>query len=406
MEIITTGLFEMRTVKSKQIVANCASPQRPLRVMMMGLRGVPNVQGGVETHVEHLSPNIARLGCDLTVLVRSPYYRKELGYHWNGIKLVSIWSPKTKAVEALVHSFLCVLYAAIKRPDILHIHAIGPGIVTLLARILGLKVVVTHHGPDYDRQKWGKFAKLVLKIGELISMRFANERIVISQVIADLVKSKYGVASSLIPNGVVLPELCDATDILDKYALTPKKYIILVSRLVPEKRHLDLINAFALAKLDGWKLVLVGGSDHPDKYMQNVLEQANATPNVVLTGFLSGKALQELSTHAGVFVLPSSHEGLPIALLEALSFGLPVITSDIPANLEINLPPEFYFQVGNVIALSEKLIEFSKLDWREENRNEFRALVKNKYNWEDIADKTFNIYKKCSGYLDKAVAGS
>src|SRR5664280_2300003 len=121
--------------------------------MMLGLRGFPNVQGGVETHAEHLCPLLVEMGCDVTVLVRSPYHSIEIGSEWKGVKFVTLWAPKSKGLEAILHSFLGVLYAAIKRPDILHIQAIGPAIMTLPARLLGLRVVVTHHGPDYDRQK-------------------------------------------------------------------------------------------------------------------------------------------------------------------------------------------------------------------------------------------------------------
>ncbi len=123
--------------------------------MMLGLRGFPNVQGGVETHVQYLSSHLNDLGCEVNVIVRSPYHPKEKGIEWNGIRFYRIWAPASKKLEAIVHTFLGVCYAALKRPDVLHIHAIGPSLMVPLARILGLKVVITHHGPDYDRQKWG-----------------------------------------------------------------------------------------------------------------------------------------------------------------------------------------------------------------------------------------------------------
>ena len=180
---------------------------RPIRVMMLGLRGFPGVQGGVETHAEHLCPLLVEMGCDMTVLVRSPYQSAEIGPEWKGVKFVSLWVPKLKGVEAFLHSFLGVLYAAFKRPDILHIQAIGPAIMTLPARLLGLRVVVTHHSQNYDHQGWGKFARFLFLLGERVGMRWSNGRIVISKVIADLVRSKYGEESALIPNGVDLPQL-------------------------------------------------------------------------------------------------------------------------------------------------------------------------------------------------------
>jgi glycosyltransferase involved in cell wall biosynthesis len=367
---------------------------RPIRVMMLGLRSFPGVQGGVETHAEHLCPLLVEKGCDVTVLVRSPYHQAGTGKEWKGVKFVKLWAPKSKTLEAIVHSFLGVLYAGFSRPDILHIQAIGPSVMTLPARLMGLRVVVTHHGPDYDRQKWGRFARFVLQLGERWGARWSSGRIVISKVIADLVRSKHGVEPELIPNGVVLPKLSDSTGTLEKFGLTRGRYVLLVSRLVPEKRHLDLIAAFQQASLPDWKLALVGGSDHPDAYQREVMKKA-AEAGVVMTGFQQGAALQELYSHAGLFILPSSHEGLPIALLEALSYGLPVLASDIPANLEVGLPAEHYFPLGNVDALADRIRRQSSNVLTLAARESIRAWVAQRYDWQDIAEKTVRLYANC-----------
>jgi glycosyltransferase involved in cell wall biosynthesis len=362
--------------------------------MMLGLRGFPDVQGGVETHAEHLCPLLVDLGCDITVLTRSVYQPTEIGSEWKGVKFVSLWNPKSKGLEAIVHTFLGVLYAAVKRPDILHIQAIGPALMTPLAKLLGLRVVVTHHGPDYDRQKWGLFARFALRLGERWGMRLSNGRIVISKVIADLIRTKHGVESTLIPNGVVMPHFPSSIEALHKFDLTPGHYVLLVSRLVPEKRHLDLIAAFKQANLPDWKLVLVGGADHPDAYQREVIEKA-AEAGVVMTGIQRGLALQELFAHAGLFVLPSSHEGLPIVLLEALSFGLPVLASDIPANLEVGLAPKHYFPLGNIELLAERIREWSTDDLTTAERESIRMWVTGRYNWQVIAEKTYTLYHSC-----------
>jgi len=366
---------------------------RPIRVMMLGLRGFPDVQGGVETHAEHLCPRLVSLGCDVTVLARSPYQPQAVGAEWKGVKFVSLWAPKSKGLEAILHSFLGVLYAAIKRPDILHIQAIGPAIMTLLARLLGLRVVVTHHGPDYDRQKWGRFARIVLQLGERWGMRWSNGRIVISKVIADLVYAKHGVSSVLIPNGVELPEIPTAMDVLVEHRLIHSRYVLLVSRLVEEKRHLDLIEAFSHADIPGWKLVLVGASDHHDGYARKVIATAKKTHHVVLAGFQKGSSLQQLYAHAGLFVLPSSHEGLPIAMLEALSFGLPVIASDIPANLEVGLPNECYFKLGDTEALAALMSKVARKPLNDKTRDARREWVSSKYDWDKIASETISVYR-------------
>lgn len=368
--------------------------KRPIRLMMLGLRGFPNVQGGVETHAEHLCPRIAAQGCEVTVLVRAPYQQKDVGPEWQGVKFVPLWAPKSKGLEAIGHTFLGVLYAGlINRPDVLHIQAIGPALMTPLARLLGLRVVVTHHGPDYDRQKWGRFAKLALRLGEYLGMRRANRRIVISRVIANIVQQSHRRECHVIPNGVVLPELPTTTETLKRFGLEPGKYAVLVSRLVPEKRHLDLIEAFIKADIHGWKLAIVGASDHPDAYVRKVLDSARRSPEIVCTGLQTGNALRELYGHAGVFVLPSSHEGLPIALLEALSYGLRVIASDIPANLEVGLSGEHYFPLGDTDALAEQLRACSVLSRSPDERELQRAWVSSRFNWNEIAGETVEVYR-------------
>lgn len=363
-----------------------------MRVAFIGLRGFPNVQGGVETHAEHLCPRLAAMGCEVEVIARAPY-QPALPDEWQGVKFKRVWSPKSKGLEAVLHTFLGTLYAGlISRPDILHIQAIGPALMTPLAKLLGLRVVVTHHGPDYDRQKWGRFARTVLRLGERFGMRWSNARIVISKVIAGIVRSAHQRDSVLIPNGVVLPELPATTETIEKFGLERGKYVVIVSRLVPEKRHLDLIAAFKRAALHGWKLAIVGASDHPDAYVHEVLESAKASSDIVCAGLQTGLALKELYGHAGMFVLPSSHEGLPIALLEALSFGLPVIASDIPANLEVGLPEESYFPLGSVDALAGRLGEFASRPQSAADREERRAWVAGRYDWDAIARSTFEVY--------------
>lgn len=366
---------------------------RPIKVMMLGLRGFPGVQGGVETHAEHLCPLLAERGCEVTVLARAPYQRADTGPLWRGVRFVSLWAPRSKGLEAILHSTLGMLYAAVKRPDILHIQAIGPAIVTLPARLLGLRVVVTHHGPDYDRQKWGRFARFALRAGERFGMRWSHGRIVISQVIADIVRRGHRRDSALIPNGVRLPALPAATDRLAPFGLEPGKYVLLVSRLVPEKRHLDLIAAFVRADLPGWKLAIVGASDHPDDYVREVLAEAARAPTVVCTGLQTGEALAQLYGHAGLFVLPSSHEGLPIALLEALSYGLPVLASDIPANLAVGLPAEHYFPLGQVDTLAAALVRAAAVPRTAEAAAARRAWVGARFDWTVIAARTVDVYR-------------
>ncbi len=375
-----------------------------ISVMVLGLRGFPGVQGGVETHAEHLYTEMVKLGCDVEVVVRDSYQPSANPVVWKNIRFTRLWAPHKKSLEAIVHTFLGVLYAAWRRPDVLHIHAIGPALMTPLARLFGLRVVVTHHGPDYDRQKWGRAAKTILRLGERLGMRWANQRIVISNVIGSLVRDKYRRDSILIPNGVTLSEIPATTDALQLFGLTAGKYVLLVSRLVPEKRHLDLIYAFEQAGLRDWKLALVGASDHPDDYTRSVLDAASRTPNVVCTGFQSGLALRELYAHAGVFVLPSSHEGLPIALLEALSYGLPVIASGIPANREVRIAGIDFFPMGDVEQLTAHLRAQGTVLRDKAKVATVRQQVADTYRWSAIARDTQHVYRRMIGKEAEALA--
>lgn len=367
-----------------------------LYVIVLGLRGIPEVQGGVEKHIEKLCPLLQRMGCDLEVIVRAPYVRRCWGDTWNGIRLVRIWCPKSRFCEAIVHTFFGVLIAAVKRPDILHIHAVGPAVMVPLARLFGLRVVVTHHGADYEREKWGRIAKLILRAGEACGMLLGHRRIAVSEVIRQLVKRKYAVDCEYIPNGIDLPELPTTNSALIKFGLQPQKYVLMVGRLVPEKRQADLITAFNKACLDGWKLVLVGGTDHETHYARGITEIVANSPDVLTTGVQTGLILQELYTYAGAFVLPSSHEGLPIALMEALSYGIPIIASDIPANLEIGLRPQYYFRVGDVEALATKLRSLPDFAWSREAETDTRRCLAAKQSWQSVAERTMTLYRKAA----------
>tara|TARA_Y100000294_G_C8432846_1_gene287556 strand:- start:55 stop:744 length:690 start_codon:yes stop_codon:yes gene_type:complete len=219
-------------------------------------------------------------------------------------------------------------------------------------------------------------------------MRFANKRIVISTVIADAMRDRYGTSSVRIPNGVRIPPLEYDSSLLSEYGLKPGAYVLMVSRFVPEKRHLDLIDAFEVADIPGIKLVLVGDADHPDDYERELKARAAKSSSVILTGFITGDTLSSVYQHAALFVLPSSHEGLPISLLEAASFGLPCIASGIPANRSVGLDESCYFPLGDIDALSAKIIEHLQQPLTADRRDNIRHWVSERYDWTDIAERT------------------
>ena len=287
-----------------------------------------------------------------------------------------------------VRLLLAVLKAKRLHADVLHVHAIGPALCIPVARLLGLRVVATNHGPDYDRQKWGLMAKAMLKAGEWCQARWAHRIISISRVITDILRDRYGRTAGvdLIHNGVTPPVRSTATDYVTSLGLEPHRYVVAVARFVPEKRLDLLIRAFEQARHEGYRLVLAGDADHEDDYARQLKEQARAT-GTVLTGFIRGERLNQLMSHAALFVLPSTHEGLPIALLEAMSYGMDVLVSDIAANRLPELQPGDLFAVDNIEALTRRIEEKLSLPALD------RHYDLSNYDWDHIARQTLEVYR-------------
>ncbi|MDQ1183355.1 glycosyltransferase family 4 protein [Agrobacterium larrymoorei] len=367
-----------------------------VRLCMIGLRGVPGVPGGIETHVEQLVPGLVERGADVHVYARQNYVAGEVPYVWRGVTVHPTWAPSNTRLEAIVHTLLALFKARMLKPDIVHIHAVGPSLVAPLARMMGMKVVFTHHGYDYDREKWNALEKKVLRLGEWAGMRFAQGRIVVAKHIADAMQAKFNRSVHFIPNGVQIDIGAADDGVLDEFGLTKGRYVLLVARLVVEKRQMDLIDAFLRADMPGTKLVLVGGGDARSDYAERLRARAKSHPNIVLTGSQSGARLGGLFANAGLFVLPSSHEGMPIALLEALAYGLPVLASDIEANLALELDAGSYFPLGDISALAQamqaKLSERPAAAQASVEMGETGSTIMSRYNWNSICEQTASLY--------------
>ena len=362
-----------------------------MRIFVTGTRGIPNIPGGVEKHCQELFPRIAKQHHAVIVSTRNSYVADNID-EWLGVKLIGCFAPRSKSFEAIVHTFIALIKARWHCPDIVHIHAIGPALLAPLARLMGFKVVVTNHGPDYDRQKWGKIAKFVLRLGEKMGTLYANEVIVISSIIGNAVYKNYHRQSNVIPNGVTLPQLSEQSDFLTNIRAEPDKYILAVARFVPEKGLHDLINAFKLMKSD-YKLVIAGDADHETEYSSKLRQMTAQDNRIILTGYITGKPLNQIFSHARLFVLPSYHEGMPISLLEAMSYGVPVLVSDISANKELELPDERYFRCGDVDDLKDKMLSLLENSLSEKERQEIRKQIVEKYNWNRIAEQTIKVYE-------------
>lgn len=364
----------------------------PIHIAVLGTRGFPDVQGGVERHCEELYPRLVALGCLVTVFARKGYVRDD-PYLFKGVQIIPLWTMKKKSFEALVHTLYALAQVVLRKNsyDIVHIHAIGPSLVTPLARLLGLKVVVTNHGPDYERAKWGRVARLFLRAGEYSGARFASAVIAVSKHIKQMLEVKYKRSISYIPNGVTLQKEVPIATIAGKYSLESGKYLLAVGRLVPEKGFHDLVEAYAGVKSD-WKLVIAGGADHEDDYNSTLRLRASRDPRVLMIGFITGDLLAEIFSNAGILVLPSYHEGLPITILEAMSYRLPVLASSIPANRELLADESGLFEPGDINAIQKKIKEYMEMVDGGKTRMIYDERIKTEFSWDAIARETYGVY--------------
>ncbi|WP_374651091.1 glycosyltransferase family 4 protein [Dongia sp.] len=362
------------------------------RICVLGLRGMPGVMGGIESHCEQIFPRLKQLSgsYDITIIGRRPYVGHSV-YDFHGLRVVPLPALRSKYFEAISNTAIGVLYARfVLKADVLHIHGIGPALLGPLARALGMKLVVTHHGQDFARAKWNGVAKAVLRLGEQCAVRAAHRVIVVSKSVTEQLRRQNRNLENRIehiPNGATeLPVEAAVKDELATLAalgLVPGKYILAVGRLVPEKAFHILIEAFRRAGPD-CKLAIVGRADHDDAYSRGLLAEAGG--DIVFCGFQNHAALRSLYRRAALFVLPSTHEGLPIAALEAANLAVPTVLSDIQANLDIGLGPQNYFPAGDVAALAEKLTQ----DYRDFAVD--AQEIGRRFNWTTITQATERVY--------------
>jgi glycosyltransferase involved in cell wall biosynthesis len=356
--------------------------------------------GGIESHCEELLPRIKLTDSDvdISVLCRAPYVEYDQP-SFRGISLVPLPSPKSKSFEAIVATFLATLYAWLRGADVLHIHGIGPALMAPLGRVLGLKVVVTHHGADYERAKWGRLAKLILRVGERSGLIWAHRVIAISPSLAAHLKQIFPSQAHkvvYIPNGAPhLPsgEMNDE-DTLDSLGLRRKGYVLAVARLVPEKGLHDLIAAFKANSSPDTVLAIAGDANHDSEYVREL--RSHASESIRFLNFQTRPVLKCLYENCAVFVMPSYHEGLPIAALEAASCAAPMLLSDIAANRDLGLSEDCYFPVGDTACLSGLLASGHQTRAADAHK------VKRRFDWDMSARDTTVVYRSLARPVRRA----
>lgn len=376
---------------------------RSIRIAFIGQRGVPATVGGIEHHVEEIGSRLAERGHQVIVYTRANYTRERVAEH-RGMRVCYVPTVPTKRLEALVHSGLSTAHAMIPggdAADILHYHAIGPSVFSPLPRMLsGRRVVVTIHGLDHDREKWGFVARACLHSAGWISAHAPHATITVSRNLADFYRDRYGRIAHHIPNGVAAPEFRQPRLITERWGLTGSDYLLFLGRLVPEKAPALLLRAFAHVPSDA-RLVIAGGTSFTDGYVRGLEAQAAADPRVIMAGPVYGELRDELYTNAAAFVLPSTLEGLPLTILEAASYRLPIIASDIPPNLEVlggDGPGGRLFHRGDGDGLTRALgAVLGHLDREREGARRLGDHVAGEYDWGTATDATEELYAQLLG---------
>ncbi len=371
-----------------------------LKIAMLGHKRIPSNEGGVEVVVEALCARMAALGHSVTCYNRAGHHvsgaEHELpaGSVYRGIRLVTVPTLERKGFAAVISSFFAAVRSAFGSYDVVHIHAEGPAFFCWLPKLFGKRVIVTVHGLDWQREKWnGGIASKFIHLGERVAVRFADEIIVLSENVRQYFLDTYGRATRFIPNGVSAPTLESPRLIAEKWGLQKDGYILYLSRIVPEKGETYLIEAFKQVKTDK-KLVIAGGSSDTERYLRQLQNLAAGDDRILFTGFVQGKLRDELYSNAYVYTLPSDLEGMPLSLLEAMSYGNCCLVSDIPECAEVVEDKAVLFQKSNVDDLRQKL---QTLCDQPETAAQYKAnaaqFILNKYGWDDVVEKTLSLYR-------------
>lgn len=310
---------------------------------------------------------------------------------YNGVKIINIPTIDKKGIEALIYSFLATIRALFGKYDVIHYHAEGPCVMILIPYLFGIKTVATIHGLDWKRAKWGGLAANYIKLGEKIAAEYADEIIVLSKNVQKYFKDAYDRETKFIPNGVNKPMIRETKIIKNKYGLEKDNYILFLSRIVPEKGLHYLIDAYKQIDTDK-KLVIAGMPSHTNDYFEKIKNMVKGNNKIIMTGFVEGEELEELYSNCYLYCLPSDVEGMPIALLEAMSYGCNCLVSNIEENTQITEEYAIVFEKGNVNDLKEKL-EKNLNNKNRLKKQEISNYILEKYNWENVINDTEKLFE-------------
>lgn len=372
--------------------------KKNLRIAMLGHKRIPSREGGVEIVVRELACRMAALGHSVTCYNRRGHHVSGADFdgvnvkEYGGVRIKSVWTLDKRGLAAMTASFSAAVCAAFGKYDVVHFHAEGPCAMLWLPKLFGKKCIATIHGLDHMRAKWGKLASWYIRTGEKCAVRFADEIIVLSESVKQYFKDTYGRETVFIPNGVSKPETVCAEEITKLYGLKKDSYILYLGRLVPEKGIKYLIEAFKATVTDK-KLVIAGGASDSGAHEAELKMLAEGDDRIIFTGFVEGRVLEELYSSAYIYVLPSLLEGMPLSLLEAMSYGNMCLTSDIPECADVVGEQGVTFKRGDAADLKNKL---QMLCDSPQTVSGFKSTaadyICNKYDWDEVTAKTLMLY--------------
>lgn len=385
-----------------------------MNIAMIGQKGYPAHYGGVERHVAEISERIVRAGHDVTVYNRA-WYGGHVNTTIHGITVHTVPTIHKKHLDSIIHTFIASFHAIYTKADVIHYHGVGPALLSWIPRVFSrAKVVTTFHCIDRHHQKWNWFARFMLHLGERAACAFAHETITVSRALQQYCRNEYLCETTYIPNGVpIRAERTVDEDALASFGLSKDNYILMVSRLVPHKGAHILIEAFQRLKQERFldprvrhlKLAIVGGSAYTDDYVNSLHQLAAASNDIVFTDYQSGDALDTLFRGASFVVHPSMNEGLPITVLEAMSYGKPTLVSSIPEHLEVIKDTSMHFVENNVASLYERLETLLDMpvDQKIAIGNNNKAYVAKEYNWDAIVNSIIGVYEGLQQHANKRI---
>lgn len=372
-----------------------------MRIAMLGHKRIPSREGGVEIVVEELSTRMVQRGYQVICYNRKgkhiagkKFENKKIK-EYKGVKIKNVFTIDKKGLAAMTSSFFASIKVLFSKADVVHYHAEGPcAMIPIVKWFSKKKIVATIHGLDWQRSKWGGFATKYIKHGEKMTVKYADEIIVLSENVKKYFKDTYNRDTVFIPNGVNKLDIIKADLITKNYNLKKDDYILYLGRIVPEKGIHYLIDAYSKLKTDK-KLVIAGGASDTSEYYLQLKKQANDNKNIIFTGFVQGQELEELYSNAYIYCFPSDLEGMPLSLLEAMSYGNCCLTSNIEECAEVLEDKGITFEKSNINDLKDKLnYLISNEEIVQKYKNDAQTFILNKYNWDDVVRKTLNLYKK------------